>query len=79
MRVCNPFQDNNKQSMKTAMDVIHRIQWDENLPEEFFIIGYLDRFKGIVEDNFQSFSCWGDLPNAEYDALAIPQHRIQYS
>ena len=36
-----------KSSMKTALDVIKRIQWDENLPAEYFTIGYLDRFEGI--------------------------------
>ena len=64
--------------MKTALDVIHRIQWDENLSREFFKVGYIDRFKGVVEEPFSKFSNWGDLASAEYEALAIPQHRIQY-
>ena len=36
-----------KQKMRTAIDVIHRVQWDDNLPEELITIGYEDRFKGI--------------------------------
>ena len=48
-------------SMKTAFDVIKRIQWDEMLPAEFFTIGYLDRFTGIVEDPFTKFSNWGNI------------------
>lgn len=32
-----------KPSMRTAHDVISRIQWDRNLPEDYFDIGYLDR------------------------------------
>ena len=64
--------------MKTALDVIHRIQWDENLPKEYFKIGYIDRFKGVIEEPFSKFTSWCDLANAEMEALAIPQHRIQY-
>ena len=36
-----------KQKMRTAIDVIHRIQWDDALPEELITIGYEDRFTGI--------------------------------
>ncbi|XP_037094001.1 leukocyte receptor cluster member 9-like [Pollicipes pollicipes] len=66
-----------KPPMRTARDVISRIQWDRNLPEDYFDIGYLDRFLGVVEKPFGSFT-WGDLPWQDYDVLAIPQHRIQY-
>ena len=48
-------------SMKTAFDVIKRIQWDEMLPAECFTNGYLDRFTGIVEDPFTKFSNWGKI------------------
>ena len=68
---------NKKQSMKTATDVISRIQWDEDLPTENFIVGYLDRFIGIVEKSFNSFS-WEDIASVDYSTLAIPKHRIQY-
>ena len=88
--------------MKTALDVIKRIQWDEMMPPESFTIGYLDRFTGLVEDEFSKFSNWGNLVSlkslkwhytfcstkighfhifqseADYEALAIPQHRIEY-
>eukprot|EP00092_Neocalanus_flemingeri_P007615 GFUD01008218.1.p1 GENE.GFUD01008218.1~~GFUD01008218.1.p1 ORF type:complete len:348 (+),score=131.18 GFUD01008218.1:329-1372(+) len=63
--------------MKTADDVIKRIQWDQMLPKEYFVIGYLDRFLGVVEENFTTFS-WENLASVDYDVLAIPQHRIQY-
>lgn len=52
--------------MRTSLDVIKRLQWDENLPQEFFTIGYVDRFKGIVEDPFTKFSHWGDLVGLIY-------------
>ena len=66
-----------KLSMKTAADVISRIVWDEEMPADCFTVGYLDRFKGIVENNFTAFS-WEDLSAVDYTVLAIPQHRIQY-
>ena len=53
--------EQSKTSMKTALDVIKRIQWDEMLPAESFTIGYLDRFTGVVEDQFTKFSNWGNL------------------
>merc|ERR1711892_1361242 len=66
-----------KPPMKTADDVIKRLQWDPMLPQEYFVIGYLDRFLGVVEENFTTFS-WENLASVDYDLLAIPQHRVQY-
>lgn len=66
-----------KKSMKTASDVISRIQWDENLSKEDFVVGYLDRFVGIVEKCFGDFS-WEDIASVDYNTLSIPRHRIQY-
>ena len=66
-----------KPAMRTAEDVKNRILWDPMLPEECFIIGYLDRFLGIKEESFSTFS-WENLASVDYDVLAIPQHRIQY-
>jgi len=65
-------------SMKTAADVISRLQWDTQLPIEKFKVGYIDRFRGVVEQPFTAF-CWEDLASVDdYEVLAIPQHRIQY-
>ena len=44
----------------------------------FKIYIFTYRFKGVVEERFTGFSNWGDLASADFDALAIPQHRIQY-
>ena len=66
-----------KPPMRTAADVINRIKWDALLPEEFFVVGYLDRFLGVQEEAFTAF-CWEDLASLDWDVLAIPQHRIQY-
>ncbi|CAB4019043.1 Leukocyte receptor cluster member 9 [Paramuricea clavata] len=66
-----------KPPMKTATDVINRIQWDEKLNPEHFTVGYLDRFLGIVENSFNSFD-WEDVTSVDPTILAIPKHRIQY-
>ncbi|XP_076448080.1 leukocyte receptor cluster member 9-like [Babylonia areolata] len=66
-----------KPSMKTAVDVIKRIMWDDKLDKDDFLVGYLDRFKGIQEKYFSAFS-WEDIASVDYDVLAVPKHRIQY-
>ena len=66
-----------KSRMKTAEDVISRVIWDDGLVNDEFIIGYIDRFVGIVEKPFTAFS-WEDLASVDYNTLAIPKHRIQY-
>ncbi|XP_045588792.1 leukocyte receptor cluster member 9-like [Procambarus clarkii] len=69
--------DQKKPSLKTAGDVRKRIQWDPELRKEYFTVGYLDRFSGVVEKPFTSFS-WEHLSMVDLDQLAVPQHRIQY-
>ncbi len=66
-----------KHSMRTAADVIKRIQWDIDLPTEKFCVGYLDRFVGIIEKPFTAFT-WEDLATLAPNVLAVPEHRIQY-
>ena len=64
-------------SMKTAGDVRKRIQWDSSFKREYFVVGYLDRFLGVVEKPFNAFT-WEHLATVNNDQFAIPQHRIQY-
>lgn len=67
-----------KPSMKTSDDVIKRIKWDSHVNQEDFTIGYIDRFLGLMEKSFTTFS-WEDLASVDdFTALAIPKHRIQY-
>ncbi|KAL3857099.1 hypothetical protein ACJMK2_011795 [Sinanodonta woodiana] len=66
-----------KSAMKTAADVIKRIQWDRDLNLEDFYVGYIDRFLGIVEKCFTAFT-WEDIAAVDMFTLTIPQHRIQY-
>lgn len=75
--VNNDGRKEKKPPMKTAQDVIKRIQWDEDIAQEFMSVGYVDRFLGVVEEPFTSF-CWEDIASQDWDTLAIPQHRIQF-
>lgn len=66
-----------KCSMKTAADVVNRIQWDEEIDKAFVSVGYIDRFLGLKECAFNTFD-WGDIVLADLGSLAIPEHRISY-
>ncbi|CAF0975954.1 unnamed protein product [Rotaria sp. Silwood1] len=70
-----------KTSMKTAEDVISRIEWDDLLDKRFFRVGYIDRFLGLQEKSFNDFDFKVDLStisDRHSNILAIPKHRIQY-
>ncbi|XP_028985644.1 leukocyte receptor cluster member 9 isoform X2 [Betta splendens] len=68
-----------KPRMRTADDVISRILWDPSVDAEEFVVGYLDRFLGVVERPFCEFN-WDTNPcDCDYTSeLALPRHRIQY-
>lgn len=72
-----PKKPQKKTPMKTATDVINRIQWDEKLNPENFTVGYLDRFLGVIEKPYSSFN-WEDITSMDQTVLTIPRHRIQY-
>ncbi|CAH8474486.1 unnamed protein product [Schistosoma intercalatum] len=69
--------DSKKCPMRTAGDVVKRVLWDEKIPQKFITIGYLDRFKGILEKPFDDFS-WEPLDSLDYFTFGVPEHRIQY-
>ena len=65
--------------LKTAEDVIRRIQWDEQLDSTEFIVGYVDRFVGLQEKQFDEFSFKNFVDvDFEKQEFGVPQHRIQY-
>lgn len=70
-------EDEKKEKMRTATEVISRILWDPDLPTADFSVGYLDRFTGIQEKAFTDFS-WENIASVGGDVLAVPKHRIQY-
>mmetsp|Transcript_2978 Transcript_2978/g.6239 ORF Transcript_2978/g.6239 Transcript_2978/m.6239 type:complete len:91 (+) Transcript_2978:94-366(+) len=77
-----PTRANNTASrMRTAIDVIHRVQHDPSFDASQVIIGFSDRLteSGVREQPLVAFNFHDDL--AALDArvdLAIPQHRILY-
>ncbi|XP_029694550.1 leukocyte receptor cluster member 9 isoform X2 [Takifugu rubripes] len=70
---------NKKPRMRTADDVISRILWDSAVDSSKFVVGYVDRFLGVLERPFDDFT-WDINPSdCDYSAeLALPRHRIQY-
>lgn len=70
---------NKKPRMRTADDVISRILWDPVVDSSEFVVGYVDRFLGVLERPFNDFT-WDTNPcDCDYSAeLALPRHRIQY-
>lgn len=63
--------------MRTSEDVVNRIQHDECIDKNLIIVGYLDRFLGVIEKKFTAF-VWCKVEMASYLDLAIPKHRIEY-
>lgn len=70
---------NKKPRMRTADAVISRILWDPAVDSSKFIVGYVDRFLGVLERPFNDFN-WDTNPcDCDYTTeLALPRHRIQY-
>lgn len=72
-------ETNKKPRMRTADDVISRILWDPSVDSSLFVVGYVDRFLGVLERPFCEFN-WETSPcDCDYTMeLALPRHRIQY-
>lgn len=62
--------------MRTARDAINRILHDPRMDAEEYVVGYLDRFEGVLEMPLTAFD-W-KFRDADPDAVSIPQHRIRY-
>lgn len=57
---------------RSAQDVLDRLQWDPTINIGDYIVGYLERFEGILE---MPASSWvGESTDEDF----IPQHRIRY-
>ncbi|XP_023131291.1 leukocyte receptor cluster member 9 isoform X1 [Amphiprion ocellaris] len=70
---------NKKPRMRTADDVISRILWDPSVEAADFVVGYVDRFLGVLERPFSDFNWDTDPCDCDYASeLALPRHRIQY-
>ena len=78
---CDTHEQTKKSSMKTADEVISRIEWDDRIDKRQFRVGYTDRFLGLQEKPFTDFDFKVDLStisDRHSTILAIPKHRIQY-
>ena len=68
-----------KARMRTALEVIRRLEWDPACCAAAVVVGYHDRILGeIVEKPLDAFSRWGAIELADENELAIPQHRVVY-
>ncbi|RVE62874.1 hypothetical protein OJAV_G00160560 [Oryzias javanicus] len=68
-----------KPRMRTADDVISRILWDPLVDASEFVVGYVDRFLGVLERPFCDFNWDANPCDCDYTTeLALPRHRIQY-
>jgi len=41
-----------KEKLRTAKNIIDKIQWDENIDKKDFRVGYLDKYTGTLEISF---------------------------
>lgn len=57
-----------KNKLRTSEDVYGRLKWDTSFTQDDVIIGYKDRFRGMMEVPYVDFTPGGD----------IPYHRIYY-
>jgi hypothetical protein len=44
--------DHKKEKLRTAKNIIDKIEWNEHLEKKDFRVGYLDKFTGILEISF---------------------------
>ena len=54
------------------------MKWDEVVDSNVVVVGYTDRFVGVVEAEFDKFDWDSNLAAVGPQVLAIPEHRIQY-
>jgi len=58
--------------LRPASDVLSRIRWDPSIDAADYVVGYEDRFIGIIEKPLVAWT------NEQTDEEFIPQHRIVY-
>lgn len=76
-----------RKRLRPAEDVLHRIKWDPDRKPDEYIVGYEDRFEGVLEMPFGE--CVASLTcvicrlcltfNLRFDTQTdIPMHRIRF-
>lgn len=58
--------------LRPAADVMSRLRWDDSMDSSDFVVGYEDRFAGIMEKELAEWK------SEQTDEEFIPQHRIAY-
>lgn len=81
--VCNTneHEEMRKSSMKTAEDVIARLEQDTHLDKRQFRVGYIDPLLGLQEKPYNDFDFKQDastITDRQTNTLNVPKHRIQY-
>ena len=71
----NEFMNEKKPRLTPSHEIYERILHDPNADNEYFVIGYLDRFVGIKEVEFNKFIT---LENERFYNTSIPFHRIRH-
>ncbi|KAI0386064.1 hypothetical protein F5Y04DRAFT_245391 [Hypomontagnella monticulosa] len=61
-----------KGKFRSAADVLNRLRWDQAIDSSDYIVGYEDRFSGIMERSVDSWK--SETTHEEF----IPEHRIMY-
>eukprot|EP00048_Salpingoeca_helianthica_P017033 m.235348 g.235348 ORF g.235348 m.235348 type:complete len:218 (+) comp20021_c0_seq1:92-745(+) len=64
-------------AMRPADDVVKRLRSDPSVPVADMIVGYEDRFLGIIEKAFLDLN-WAEFSSLSHVSVAIPKHRIVY-
>lgn len=60
-----------KGKLTSSEEILNRLKWDSQFPHDQFVIGYLDRFTGMMETTIEGYL------DAE-DVDRFPMHRIYY-
>ena len=64
--------------MRPVGDVVNRIMYDDSFDAEHFVVGYTDRFEGVLERAFTEFNWVSALCDVRLEELAVPHHRVVY-
>ena len=78
---CDEHEEMRKSSMKTAEDVIARLERDTRLDKRYFRVGYIDPLLGLQEKPYNDFDFKQDastITDRQTNTLNVPKHRIQY-
>ena len=67
-----------KTKLRPTNDIVNRIIHDEKIQSSKVVVGYLDRFDGIIERDFDAFNWKDSLCDVDLGELAIPMHRIYW-